>query len=165
MPHWRALGAVSLGLLTGCVRLPPPPGQCVVATAWSTAYARQHILATLAPGQIRVLHYTVIANPARGRPCGTITLHKQLAVMRGRGDLHIAEVRDFYHGHLLVAVHTAHIGARLSSSGRYTSDVTLPIPGNAPLGHYTVISLLYARWGDGPPILLARSRTHFLVTR
>ncbi|MDA8360867.1 MAG: hypothetical protein M0Z44_02545 [Gammaproteobacteria bacterium] len=165
MRHWRALGAISLGLLSGCVRLPPPPGQCTVATAWSTAYARQRILAPLAPQQIRIIHYSVFAHPARGPLCGTITLHKRLSVMRGPGDLHIAEVRDFYHGDVLVAVHTARIGAQVSGSGRYTADVTLPIPGNAPLGRYTVVSLLYARWGNGPPTRLASSRTHFQVIR
>ncbi len=166
MPRWRMLGAASLGLLTGCVRLPPPAGQCHVATAWATAYARARVLAVLPPGQIRVIRYAVTAGPpVRGHLCGTITLHKGLTFLRGQGDLHVAEVRDFYRGARLVAVHTARIGAQLPISGRYTSTVTLPIPGNAPLGRYTVTSALYARWGHGAPLLLAQSKTHFVVIR
>ncbi len=169
MPRWRTLGAVSLVLAAvGCVPLPAHPHRtsttgCRVGTAWSTAYARTHILGMLAPGEIQVLHYRLSVRPRRGRPCGSLVLTKELALRRGAGPLHIVEIRDFYTHGRLVANHRAFIGHEITGSGVYEARVTLPIPRQAPPGRYEVVSLLYARWGRGSPTLIARARTRFTV--
>ncbi len=169
MPRWRTLGAVSLVLAAvGCVPLPAHPHRtsaagCRVGTAWSTAYARTHILGMLAPGEIQVLHYRLLVRPRRGRPCGSLVLTKELALRRGTGPLHIVEIRDFYTHGRLVANHRAFIGHEITGSGVYEARVTLPIPRQAPPGRYEVVSLLYARWGQGSPTLIARARTRFTV--
>ncbi len=171
MPRWRTLGAVSLALaLAGCVRLPPPSNHpqsaaCRVGTAWSTAYARVRRLGGLAPGEVQVLRYQVRAEPALGRPCGSLTLEKKLILRRGPGPLRIVEIRDFYAHGRLVADHRAFIGHELTGSGVYKARVTLPIPAQAPLGRYEIVSLLYARWGKGAPTLIARAQTRFRVAR
>lgn len=171
MLRWRTLGAVSLALaLAGCVRLPPPPNHpqntaCRVGTAWSTAYARVRRLGDLAPGKVQVLRYRVRAEPTLGRPCGSLTLDKELIMRRGVGPLRIAEIRDFYTHGRLVADHRAFIGHELAGSGVYKARVTLPIPAQAPPGRYEIVSLLYARWGQGAPSLIARTQTRFRVVR
>jgi hypothetical protein len=171
MPRWRTLGAVSLALaLAGCVRLPPPskPAQtaaCRVGTAWSTAYARVRRLGDLDAEHVRVLRYQVTAKPKRGRPCGSLTLDKTLIVRRGPGPLRIVEIRDFYAHGRLVADHRAFIGHELTASGVYKARVTLPIPAQTPPGRYQIVSLLYARWGQGAPLLIARAQTRFTVVR
>ena len=169
MPHWHTLGAVSLCLVAvGCVPLPrhshpASAAGCRVGTAWSTAYARTRILGTLAPGKVRVLRYRLSVSPQRGLPCGSLVLSKELVLRRGAGPLHIVEIRDFYTHGRLVANHRAFIGHELTGSGVYEARVTLPIPSQAPPGRYEVVSLLYARWGKGSPILIARARTRFTV--
>ena len=169
MPHWRTLGVVSLILAAaGCVRLPPPPhpasaAGCQVGVAWSTAYARTRVLGALAPGRVRVLRYRLSVHPLRGRPCGSLVLTKTLALRRGAGTLHIVEIRDFYTHGRLVADHRAFIGHEIGTSGVYKARLTLPIPAQAPFGQYVVVSLLYAHWGEGPPMLIARTEARFLV--
>ena len=171
MPHSRTLGAASLALaLAGCVRVPPPSSHpqstaCRVGTAWSTAYARVRRLGGLAPGQVRILRYRVTAEPALGRPCGSLTLNKKLILRRGKGPLRIVEIRDFYAQGRLVADHRAFIGHELTDSGVYKARVTLPIPAQAPAGRYEIVSLLYARWGHGAPTLIGRAQTRFTVAR
>ncbi len=171
MPRWRTLGAVSLALaLADCVRLPPPSNRpqsaaCRVGTAWSTAYARVRRLGGLDPGQVQVLRYQVTAEPKSGRPCGSLTLDKRLVLRRGPGPLRMVEIRDFYAHGRRVADHRAFIGHELTTSGVYTARVTLPIPAQAPPGRYEIVSLLYARWGQGAPLLVARTQTRFTVVR
>ncbi len=174
MPHWRTLGAVSLTtLLIGCVPLPPrhvPPsrplartGRCALATSWSTPYASTHLLGTLAPGKLRVLAYRISVAPEAGHRCGSLILTKHLTLLRGPGPLHIVELRDFYKRDRLVAERRSFVGRDIPTSGVYRGQLTLPIPPSAPFGHYRVVSLLYARWAKGPPLLIARTQTRFAI--
>lgn len=174
MPHWRTLGAVSLtALLISCVPLPPrhvrPPrptartGGCALATSWSTPYAAAHPLGTLAPGELRVLAYRISVTPEAGHRCGSLILTKHLTLLRGPGPLHIVEVRDFYRRGRLVAEHRGFVGRDIPASGVYRGQLTLPIPPSAPFGRYRVVSLLYARWAKGPPLLIARTQTRFAI--
>ncbi len=165
------LGVASLAGLAGCAPLAPPrhaPPKtpvCRTATAWSTAYARERALGALPAGHVRVLSYRIGAHPAIGRPCGSLILTKHLTLLRGPGALQVVEVRDFYtHGHL-VASHRSVLSHALRASGAYIGRLTLPIPGNAPAGRYEVVSRLYARWGLGPSLLIARASAHFSVAR
>ena len=169
MPRWLTLGAVSLtATLMGCVPLKSPlhtaPGICAVGTAWSTAYASAHLLGSLAPSHLRILAYRISVSPSTGKRCGSLILIKRLTLLRGTGDLHIVEVRDFYTHGQLVAEHRAFVGHELPDSGAYQARLTLPIPASAPFGHYRVVSLLYARWGQGPAQLIARTQTLFAIT-
>lgn len=174
MPHWRTLGAVSLtAILIGCVPLPPrrvatpkpsaKAGRCALATSWSTPYASAHPLGALAAGRLRVLAYRISVAPKVGQRCGSLILTKRLTLLRGPGPLHIVEVRDFYRGGRLVAEHRGFVGRDIRSSGAYRGQLTLPIPPSAPFGHYHIVSLLYARWAKGPPLLIARSETRFAI--
>ncbi len=169
MRHLRTLGAVSFAwILAACVPLPPPPqaraAGCPEATAWSTAYARTRLLGGLGPGTVRVLRYQISVHPREAPPCSSLILTKTLALRRGPGPLQIVEIRSFYRHGRLVATHRARIGHELPDSGVYTARLTLPIPAQAPPGHYKMVSLLYARWGaGGSPTLIARTRTRFAV--
>ncbi|MHB8253511.1 MAG: hypothetical protein ACYDEV_07380 [Acidiferrobacter sp.] len=168
MPHWRTLGAASLAAaLVGCVPLTPPRTPtthgCAVGTAWSTAYAPTHLLGALHADQLHVLSYRMSVAPASGRRCGAFTLTKRLTLLRGAGPLHIVEIRDFYTHGRLVAEHRAFIGHMIPQSGAYKARLTLPIPASAPFGRYRVVSLLYARWGSGPALLVARTQTAFSI--
>ncbi len=174
MPRWRTLGAVSLtALLIGCVPLPPRhvpqarpaarTGRCALATSWSTPYASAHPLGALAPRELHVLAYRISVAPEVGRRCGQLLLTKRLTLLRGPGPLHIVEVRDFYRHGRLVAEHRGFVGRDIPASGAYRGQLTLPIPSSAPFGHYRIVSLLYARWAKGPPLLIARSQTRFAI--
>ncbi len=174
MRRWRTLGAVSLtAILIACVPLPPrrvsvprpsaQTGHCAVATSWSTPYASAHPLGALTAGALRVLAYQISVAPEVGQRCGSLILTKRLTLLRGPGPLHIVEVRDFYRHGRLVAEHRAFVGHDISRSGAYRGQLTLPIPPSAPFGHYRIVSLLYARWAKGPPLLIARSQTRFAI--
>jgi len=168
MPRWRTLGAVSLAaVLIGCVPLPAPKhpraGGCAVGVAWSTAYASAQPLRALPAGHIQVLRYQVSVAPTTGRRCSSLLLTKRLSLLRGTGPLHIVEIRDLYAHGRLIAERRALVGHEIPDSGTYEARLTLPIPASTPFGRYHVVSLLYARWGQGPSFLIARTQTIFSI--
>jgi hypothetical protein len=88
--------------------------------------------------------YTMYLAPSRINPCSYLTIHKNLYIqLRARTRPVLEEVREFYTaGGTLIATRTESVGDRLDATGYYTGDTSLPIPPNAPLGKYRIVSKL-----------------------
>jgi hypothetical protein len=88
--------------------------------------------------------YTMYLAPPRINPCGYLTIHKNLYIqLHTKTRPVLEEVRQFYTaGGTLIATRTESVGDQLSATGYYIGDTSLPIPPNAPLGKYRIVSKL-----------------------
>ncbi len=99
----------------------------------------------------RATHYTVSLNVVRIEPCTTLSIIKELNLLRASdGDILIKETREFYaeDGTLITSL-TEDLTSQLNRSGMYTAVTPLPIPRSAPAGRYRIVSRLSLERGRG----------------
>ncbi|MDO8705037.1 MAG: hypothetical protein Q7J84_08840 [Sulfuricaulis sp.] len=86
--------------------------------------------------------YKMHIDPPRITPCRHLTIHKEMYLQRTiRANQVLEEVREFYaDSGALIATKTETVGGQLRASGYYTGETLLPIPENAPMGKYRIVS-------------------------
>ncbi len=115
---------------------------------------------------IKATHYTVAFNVERIEPCTTLSIIKEITLLRGADrNLLIKETREFYaeDGTLITSL-TEDLTSQLGKSGQYTAVTPLPIPRSAPAGRYLIISRLsMERKGDKRVQLLSAAEASFRI--
>jgi hypothetical protein len=88
--------------------------------------------------------YRIHLDPPKVKPCRHLTIRKEIYLQQSvRLNRTLEEVREIYTSDgALIATKTESVGDRLRTSGYYTGETSLPIPENAPLGKYRVVSKL-----------------------
>jgi len=115
----------------------------------------------------QVTRYTVRFRPGYTEACNTITLYKDVSILRSAtNDTILNEIREFYaEDGTLIASNTQDIPPQVQGSGNYLATTPLPIPRAAPHGKYKIVSkLLYERRGSGRhPVQIARGEGYFYI--
>ena len=110
--------------------------------------------------------YRMHVNPPQVKPCRYLTIRKEIYLQR-RTQMNRAleEVREIYTSEgTLIATKTEYVGDLLRTSGYYTGETLLPIPENAPLGKYRIVSKLILKTGKkSKSVVLAKSSVSFQV--
>jgi len=139
--------------LTTYQLLRPSPGQTVPRT--------------LAHGSLpQAPTYAMRFEPGFTKPCTTITLHKDVVVLKSNDkDTVLSETREFYaEDGTLITTTTQNISDQVLYSGRYHATTPLPIPRNAPPGKYKIVSKLQAeRRSDRRTTPVARAEGFFYI--
>jgi hypothetical protein len=115
---------------------------------------------------VKATHYTVAFNVERIEPCTTLSIIKELTLLRGAdSDILIKETREFYaEDGTLITSHSEDLTSQLGTSGHYTAVTPLPIPRAAPAGRYLIISrLTMERKGDKRTQLLSAAEASFRI--
>ncbi|MEK7716977.1 MAG: hypothetical protein AAB322_04400, partial [Pseudomonadota bacterium] len=88
--------------------------------------------------------YRIHLDPPKVKPCRHLTIRKEIYLQQSlRLNRTLEEVREIYTADgALIATKTESVGDRLRTSGYYTGETLLPIPENAPLGKYRIVSKL-----------------------
>lgn len=88
--------------------------------------------------------YRVHLDPPKVKPCRHLTIRKEIYLQQSvRLNRTLEEVREIYTAEgALIATKTEVVGDQLRISGYYTGETLLPIPENAPLGKYRIVSKL-----------------------
>ena len=88
--------------------------------------------------------YRIHLDPPKVKPCRHLTIRKEIYLQQSaRLNRTLEEVREIYTADgALIATRTESVGDRLRTSGYYTGETSLPIPENAPLGKYRIVSKL-----------------------
>jgi len=88
--------------------------------------------------------YRIHLDPPKVKPCRHLTIRKEIYLQQNaRLNRTLEEVREIYTSDgALIATKTESVGDRLRTSGYYTGETSLPIPENAPLGKYRIVSKL-----------------------
>jgi hypothetical protein len=88
--------------------------------------------------------YRMHLDPPKIKPCRHLTIRKEIYLQQSaRLNRTLEEVREIYTSDgALIATKTESVGDRLRTSGYYTGETSLPIPENAPLGKYRIVSKL-----------------------
>ena len=174
--HLRRVVLVSVSLMgvSGCAGLSEYACTLQESRAQSTDLATQYRY-TAAPegnGQLprgtsaRATHYTVSLNVVRIEPCTTLSIIKEVGLLRASdGDIIIKETREFYaeDGTLITSL-TEDLTSQLSRSGVYTAVTPLPIPRSAPAGRYRIVSRLSMERGRGGRVhLLSAAEASFSI--
>jgi hypothetical protein len=110
--------------------------------------------------------YHLTFKPGFTKPCTTITLHKDVVILRSNdNNVTLSEVREFYaEDGTLITTTTQNISDQVKRSGTYLATTPLPIPRNAPPGKYKIVSKLLAeRRGDRRPTPVARAEGFFYI--
>lgn len=110
--------------------------------------------------------YTLTFKPGFTKPCTTITLHKDVVILKSEdNDLVLNEIREFYaEDGTLITTSTQNISDQVRHSGVYVATTPLPIPRNAPPGKYKIVSKLETqRRGDRRPTPVARAEGFFYI--
>jgi len=122
---------------------------------------------TLAGGSLpQVPTYTMKFVPGFTKPCTTITLHKDVMLLRSNDKgVVFNETREFYaEDGTLITSTTQNISEQVPRSGVYIATTPLPIPRNAPPGKYKIVSKLQAeRRGDRRPSQVAQTQGFFYI--
>lgn len=115
---------------------------------------------------VKATHYTVAFNVERIEPCTTLSIIKEITLLRGAdSDILIKETREFYaeDGTLITSL-TEDLTSQLGKSGHYTAVTPLPIPRAAPAGRYLISSrLTLERKGDKRTQLLSAAEASFRI--
>jgi len=115
---------------------------------------------------VKATLYTVAFNVERIEPCTTLSIIKELTLLRGAdSDALIKETREFYaeDGTLITSL-TEDLTSQLGKSGHYTAVTPLPIPRAAPAGRYRISSrLTLERKGDKRTQLLSAAEASFRI--
>lgn len=172
--HRFALVTACLSWLSGCAGLSDYACTLQESRAQSSDLAT-HYRYTAPPeanGQapkgtsVKATHYTVAFNVERIEPCTTLSIIKEITLLRGAdSDNLIKETREFYaeDGTLITSL-TEDLTSQLGKSGHYTAVTPLPIPRTAPAGRYLIISrLTLERKGDKRTQLLSAAETSFRI--
>ena len=121
----------------------------------------------LPPGANAVVRlYRIQIDPPKVKPCRHLTIRKEIYLLQSaRLKRTLEEVREIYtHDGALIATKTESVGDRLRTSGYYTGETLLPIPENAPLGKYRIVSKLVLKTKKkSRAIVLAKASASFQV--
>lgn len=110
--------------------------------------------------------YQIHVDPPRIKSCRHLTIRKEIYLQRRtQMNRHLEEVREIYTSDgALIATKTETIGDQLRTSGYYTGESLLPIPENAPLGKYRIVSKLVMKTKKkSRAVVLAKSSASFEV--
>lgn len=110
--------------------------------------------------------YRIHLDPPRVKPCRHLTIRKEIYLQQSaRLNRTLEEVREIYTSDgTLIATKTESIGDRLRTSGYYTGETLLPIPENAPLGKYRIVSKLVLKTKKkSQAIVLTKTSASFQV--
>jgi hypothetical protein len=110
--------------------------------------------------------YRIHLDPPKVRPCRHLTIRKEIYLQQStRLNRTLEEVREIYTSDgALIATKTESVGDRLRTSGYYTGETSLPIPENAPLGKYRIVSKLVLKTKKkSQAIVLAKTSASFQV--
>ncbi|MGA9032688.1 MAG: hypothetical protein WB402_09250 [Sulfuricaulis sp.] len=110
--------------------------------------------------------YRIQLDPPKVKPCRHLTIHKEIYLLQSaRLKRTLEEVREIYTTDgALIATKTESVGDRLRTSGYYTGETMLPIPENAPLGKYRIVSKLVLKTNKkSKTIVLAKTSVSFQV--
>jgi hypothetical protein len=110
--------------------------------------------------------YRIHVDPPKVKPCRHLTIRKEVYLQqRAQLNRTLEEVREIYAlDGALIATKTESIGDRVRISGYYTSETLLPIPENAPLGTYRIVSKLVLKTKKrSKTVVLAKSSVSFEV--
>lgn len=176
-PGWRILPPVSLVLLAGCATTGDFGCDMHESRMRETKPVTTYRAVSPKPGQLapRVLPagstpqaptYSMTFKPGFTKPCTTVTLHKDVVILRSSGnDVTLSEIREFYaEDGTLITSSTQNITDQVKHSGIYIATTPLPIPRNAPPGKYKIVSKLQAeRRGDRRPIPVAKTEGFFYI--
>jgi hypothetical protein len=177
--HGLALCIISLAtILGGCAGMEEQSCTRHEAETRGTKPVTTYTLTDLKPGETapRVLPvgsvpmvstYKITFNPGFTKPCTTLTLHKDVFILRSdEATVVLNEVREFYaEDGTLIATTAQDISTQVKRSGAYIATTPLPIPKSAPPGKYKIVNkLLFERRGDRRlPVTLARSEGFFYI--
>ncbi len=116
---------------------------------------------------VKATRYTVAFNVERIEPCTTLSIIKEITLLRGTdNNIVIKETREFYaeDGTLITSL-SEDLTSQFGRSGQYTAIVPLPIPRKAPAGHYRIVSRLSLEHkGDKRTQLLSAAEASFAIT-
>ena len=110
--------------------------------------------------------YRIHLDPPKVRPCRHLTIRKEIYLQQSaRLNRTLEEVREIYTSDgTLIATKTESVGDRLRTSGYYTGEKLLPIPENAPLGKYRIVSKLVLKTKkNSQAIVLTKTSASFQV--
>jgi len=110
--------------------------------------------------------YRLHLDPPKISPCRHLTIRKEIYLQQStRLNRTLEEVREIYtFDGALIATKTESVGDRLHTSGYYTGETLLPIPENAPLGKYRIVSKLVLKTKKkSRAIVLAKASASFQV--
>ena len=110
--------------------------------------------------------YRMHLDPPKVKPCRHLTIRKEIYLQQSvRLNRTLEEVREIYTADgALIATKTESVGDRLRTSGYYTGETMLPIPENAPLGKYRIVSKLVLKMNKkSKVIVLAKTSVSFQV--
>jgi len=110
--------------------------------------------------------YRIHLDPPKVKPCRHLTIRKEIYLQQSaRLNRTLEEVREIYTSDgALIATKTESVGDRLRTSGYYTGETLLPIPENAPLGKYRIVSKLMLKTKKkSQAIVLAKTSASFQV--
>jgi len=110
--------------------------------------------------------YRIHLDPPKVKPCRHLTIRKEIYLQQSvRLNRTLEEVREIYTSDgALIATKTESVGDRLRTSGYYTGETMLPIPENAPLGKYRIVSKLVLKMNKkSKVIVLAKTSVSFQV--
>jgi hypothetical protein len=111
--------------------------------------------------------YKIRFKPGFTKPCATVTLLKDVAILRSdETTVMLNEIREFYaEDGTLIATSTQDISEQVKKSGNYIATTPLPIPKSAPPGKYKIVNkLMYERRGDRrAPVQIARAEGFFYI--
>lgn len=115
---------------------------------------------------VKATHYTVAFNVERIEPCTTLSIIKEITLLRGSDNtILIKETREFYaeDGTLITSL-SEDLTHQFGRSGQYTAVTPLPIPRAAPAGRYRIISrLTLERRGEKRVQLLSAAEASFSI--
>ena len=110
--------------------------------------------------------YRIHLDPPKVKPCRHLTIRKEIYLQQSaRLSRTLEEVREIYTSDgALIATKTESVGDRLRTSGYYTGETLLPIPENAPLGKYRIVSKLVLKTKkNSQAIVLTKTSASFQV--
>lgn len=164
----RSAAALGLALALGaCVATAPRPQSCAPAkvkvVSYYTPVRALPVTPTSTPTLLR--HYQSQATATRVSRCSNLLLSQEVVLERapGKGAL-LREIREFYAADgTLVARQRQDVTAQLQGPGTYRNAIALPIPANAPLGSYRIVSTLQLQARRAPLLTLGKSEVRFEI--
>lgn len=162
-------------LLSACSTLAPETCEQFEERRKTTNYATEYRLETTRLGKefkplrtnelAAVQDYRMNMGNDSVRPCSHVKIEKELTLLRRNiAGMVFEETREFFaENGTRIATKTETLSEQLVQSGRYSAQVPLPIPRNAPSGRYRLTSTLTVRMKGGKTTILARSNASFRV--
>jgi hypothetical protein len=115
---------------------------------------------------VQVPTYKMQFKPRYSQPCTTLTVQKDVVLLRSPDNVILTEIREVYaEDGTLITTHTQDISDQIKSSGAYVATTPFPIPKGAPDGKYRMVTkLLQEKRGEKKPALpLARAEGYFYI--